>query len=190
MNQKSKSFEPSLPKGLPQLTVPPSLKMSLPKGLPQPVIPPSAKPQSVSKSQPKIISLGGGSVSTKITTSVVKVVVENKKGCTEYNFNSLVKSTEEDIQELNPRISQNLEPKTYEVWASRWIYYPVILLLSKDMREEWLGDLYEKNQDLFQRGYPRWHINLMNIVSSICLVMSALQIKISDFISLLKFKQD
>lgn len=98
--------------------------------------------------------------------------------------------TEEEIQVLYPQPLQTIEPQSYEVWASKWISYPVILLLSKEMREEWLGDLYEKNQGMLEKGYPLWHINLMNLLWSIFLIMSALKIKISDVISLPKFKQD
>ena len=98
--------------------------------------------------------------------------------------------TEEEIEVLHPQPLQTIEPKFYEIWAIKWISYPVILLLSKEMREEWLGDLYEKNEGMLEKGYPGWHINFMNLLWSIFLVMSALEIKISDVISLPKFKQD
>lgn len=71
-----------------------------------------------------------------------------------------------------------------ETWASRWVASLVAYLLSADRREEWLGDLYEINREMLNKGYPRWCVSIINVGRSIILVVSALQIKLSDLMTL------
>lgn len=77
--------------------------------------------------------------------------------------------------------NNNLEP-----WASRWIAAPIGYLCSKEQREEWLGDLYEVIHEMQSKSYPRWMINLICMGKTVILIFSAFEIKISDFLALLK----
>lgn len=70
-----------------------------------------------------------------------------------------------------------------ETWASCWVASPIAYLLPAESREEWLGDLYEVNREMLHKGYPRWFINLINVGRTVVLIVSAIQIKITDFIS-------
>jgi hypothetical protein len=72
---------------------------------------------------------------------------------------------------------------TTETWASYWVARPLGYVMSKDEREEWLGDLIQVNRELL-RLYPRWCVNVIIIMRVIRLLASAIEIKISDFISL------
>jgi len=75
------------------------------------------------------------------------------------------------------------DPST-QTWASRWVACPVAYLFPEDRREEWLGDLHETNQKMLREGYDRWAVNVNNVIRTAVLVLSALKIKLSDFISL------
>lgn len=70
-----------------------------------------------------------------------------------------------------------------ETWASFWVARSLGYVMPKDEREEWLGDLMQVNREL-PSLYPRWWINVIIIARVIRLLISALEIKISDFISL------
>jgi hypothetical protein len=72
---------------------------------------------------------------------------------------------------------------TTETWASFWVARSLGYVMPKDEREEWLGDLMQVNREL-PSLYPRWWINVIIIARVIRLLVSALEIKISDFISL------
>ncbi|MDJ0842972.1 MAG: hypothetical protein QNJ08_01920 [Crocosphaera sp.] len=69
-------------------------------------------------------------------------------------------------------------------WSTKWLVIPVILLLPKDRMEEWLGDLYQSLSLAFDK-YPQWFINLIIIFKTGILIMSALNIKISDLLELI-----
>lgn len=71
-----------------------------------------------------------------------------------------------------------------ETWASRWVAAPIGYLLPEARREEWLGDLYEVNQEMIKKGFPLLIVNLINIVRTFILTISALNIQLKD---LLKF---
>lgn len=179
---KPGSFEPLLPKQLPPNDIPPSVKTFFLAG---------EFLSDIPENEEQIRRIVKDLRMTNVAIDILKSGDDTllAKSTQESISNSSAR-TEEEIQVLHPQPLQTIEPQSYEVWASKWISYPVILLLSKEMREEWLGDLYEKNQGMLEKGYPLWHINLMNLLWSIFLVMSALKIKISDVISLPKFKQD
>ena len=71
-----------------------------------------------------------------------------------------------------------------ETWASRWVASPVAYLFPAERREEWLGDLYELNREMLHKGYPRWFVSIINMGRTVILALSAIKIKLSDFISL------
>jgi hypothetical protein len=73
--------------------------------------------------------------------------------------------------------------KAYETWADRWVAYPVSCLFSKDQREEWIGDLYERRNNLINRRYPRWLVNLIITSCTLILVVSALKITVMDLLA-------
>ncbi len=78
-----------------------------------------------------------------------------------------------------------------ELWARKWIARPVAVLFPKQKREEWLGDLHEII-DRWQRKYqyPIWFINLMIIVKTFVLILSAIEIRIVDlFIAVKKINK-
>lgn len=70
-----------------------------------------------------------------------------------------------------------------ETWISRWLSSPIAYLFPEERREEWLGDLYELHREMLHKKYPWWLINCIDLGRTIILVISALQIKISDFFS-------
>lgn len=70
-----------------------------------------------------------------------------------------------------------------ETWTSRWVASSIAYLFPENSREEWLGDLYEVNREMLHKGYPRWWINLINALRTAILVISALQIKLSDLLT-------
>jgi hypothetical protein len=71
-----------------------------------------------------------------------------------------------------------------ESWSTRWVAAPIAYLFPEERREEWLGDLYEENREMFHKKYPQWFIHIINVLKTGILVISAFQIKLSDFISL------
>lgn len=73
-----------------------------------------------------------------------------------------------------------------EPWVSRWIAAPIGYLCSKERREEWLGDLYEVIYEMKTKNYPKWMINLICIGKTTILIVSAFEIKISDFFYFVK----
>ncbi len=84
---------------------------------------------------------------------------------------------------LRKRFWKYKDPSGVEVWATRHIAIPIAYLFPKERREEWLGDLYEGNQELINQGYSQLVINLINTGTTIVLIFSALSIKVSDLIS-------
>lgn len=95
----------------------------------------------------------------------------------------------DQLEELESQINKKLLLKhrrfnPTETWSSRWVASPIAYLFPKERREEWLGDLYEVNQELLHKGYPRWLVNLINVARTVILLVSGLQIKLSDLISL------
>lgn len=71
-----------------------------------------------------------------------------------------------------------------KTWSSHWVASPIAYLLPVDCCEEWLGDLYEGNyRMLYEEGFPRWRVNVNNVGKTAILIVSSLQIKLSDFIS-------
>ena len=84
---------------------------------------------------------------------------------------------------LEKRLRKYKRSDPAETWCSRWVASPIAYLFPKKTREEWLGDLYEVNREMLHKGFPRWQVNLNNVVKTAILVVSSLQIKLSDFIS-------
>jgi ABC-type cobalamin/Fe3+-siderophores transport system ATPase subunit len=84
---------------------------------------------------------------------------------------------------LEKRLRKYKRSDPAETWSSRWVASQIAYLLPADRREEWLGDLYEVNREMLHKGFPRWQVNLNNVVRTAILVFSSLQIKLSDFIS-------
>jgi hypothetical protein len=71
-----------------------------------------------------------------------------------------------------------------ETWTSRWIVTPIAHLFPAERREEWLGDLYESNLILLDQNYPRWLVNVINVGRTVILIVSAMQIKLSDLLTI------
>lgn len=104
------------------------------------------------------------------TTEIETKVIEN--------VNKTIVLAHKDKTDLT---NNNSEP-----WASRWIAVPIGYLCSKEEREEWLGDLYEVIREMHTKNYPKWTINLICVGKTAILIFSAFEIKISDFLALLK----
>lgn len=90
----------------------------------------------------------------------------------------------EKISELEKRIRKYKSSDPAETWATRWIASPIAYLFPPERREEWLGDSYEINREMLHKHYPKWSINLVMIGRTVILITSAVQIKLSDLISL------
>jgi hypothetical protein len=84
--------------------------------------------------------------------------------------------------ELEKRLRKYKRSDPAETWSSRWIASPIAYLLPEERREEWLGDLYEVNREMLHKNYPRWIVNVINVGKTAILVVSAVQIKISDLV--------
>ena len=66
---------------------------------------------------------------------------------------------------------------------SRWVAVPIAYLFPKAHREEWLGDLHESHQEMIDEEYPRWLINVVDILRVFVLIGSALKINLTDLIT-------
>lgn len=92
------------------------------------------------------------------------------------------------IQVSSHGLHQNPEEqklrKSEETWTSRWIATPTAHLFLAERREEWLGDLYESNLILLDQNYPRWLVNVINVGRTVILVVSAIQIRLSDLLTI------
>lgn len=95
----------------------------------------------------------------------------------------------EKFSKLNKRLRKYKKSEPGETWVSRWIASPIAYLFPPERREEWLGDLYEVNGEMLNKGYPRWFVNLTNLGKTVILIISALQIKLSDLLSLAKLSK-
>ena len=73
-----------------------------------------------------------------------------------------------------------VESEKVDTWASRWVAAPIAYLLPEEHREEWLGDLYEVNWQMLNKGYPKLMVNVVNIGRTTILIVSSLQIKLTD----------
>lgn len=106
--------------------------------------------------------------------------------------NDLENSVEnlEKLSKLKKRLRKYKKSDPAETWASRWIASQIAYLFPPERREEWLGDLYEVNREMLHKGYPRWLVNLNNVLKTVILVISALKIRLSDFFSLGKVKSE
>lgn len=66
-------------------------------------------------------------------------------------------------------------------WTTRWLAIPVALILPKDRREEWLGDLYDLYNNKIVQKYPPFVANLIVICRTLVLIGSAIEINFSIF---------
>lgn len=96
----------------------------------------------------------------------------------------------EKLSKLKKKLRKYKKSEPAETWASRWIASPIAYLFPPERREEWLGDLYEVNREMLHKDYPRWQVNLNNVLKTVILVISALKIRLSDFFSLGKVKSE
>lgn len=105
-------------------------------------------------------------------------------------FSACLKSEEAQLDLLEKASEIERRKRKYkrfdpvETWSSRWIASPVAYLFPAERREEWLGDLYEVNREMLHKGYPLWCVNIINVGRTLILIVSAIQIKLSDLISL------
>ncbi|MBK1988301.1 hypothetical protein A0J48_012255 [Sphaerospermopsis aphanizomenoides BCCUSP55] len=90
----------------------------------------------------------------------------------------------EKLSQLDNKLRKYKKFEPAETWASRWVASPIAYLFPPERREEWLGDLYEVNREMLYKGFPRWQVNFNNLVRTVILIISALQIKLSDLLSL------
>ena len=95
----------------------------------------------------------------------------------------------EKYSKLNRKLHKYTKQNPYETWSSRWIAAPTAYLISKEKREEWIGDLNEINEEMVRKEYPRWLINIINVGQTSILVFSALKIKAGDILSVFKQKR-
>jgi hypothetical protein len=90
----------------------------------------------------------------------------------------------EKTSDLAKRGRKYLSYNLGETWASRWVAAPVAYLFPTERREEWLGDLYEANQEMIRKGYPLLVVNVVNLGKTVILIASAIQIKIQGLLPL------
>lgn len=88
-----------------------------------------------------------------------------------------------ELSDINKKVKRYDSNPVSETVISKWLAFPLASLLPKDRREEWLGDLYESQQEMINKKYPNWFINIVDILRVIVLIASGLKIKLSDFIS-------
>lgn len=105
------------------------------------------------------------------------------------NFAKTSDQLEELAKELERRSGLENRLRKYrksdpsETWSSRWIAAPVAYLFPKERREEWLGDLMDLHRELQNKDYPAWLITLIDIGTTIRLILSAIEIKLTDLVS-------
>jgi hypothetical protein len=126
--------------------------------------------------------VGDTKISVEIATS--EDAIEQIKGSVKQL--EAVASLLEKLANLRKKLRPYQATDPAETWASRWITAPIIYLFSELRREELLGDLYETNCQMLLKNYPRWVVNVNNIVRAIELIESALRIKVQEWLSLLK----
>ena len=90
----------------------------------------------------------------------------------------------ETQSKLEKRLRKYKKADPAETWASRWVASSIAYLLPEERREEWLGDLYEVNREMLHKEYPRLLVNFINVGRTAVLMVSALKVKLSDFLSL------
>jgi hypothetical protein len=131
--------------------------------------------------------------SKQTTRRLIELSEKLRKGeATEDSLQSIIETIEqqeaqlrllERISDLEKDRRKYKKSDTAETWVSRWIASPIAYLFPRERREEWLGDLYELHREMLHKDYPRWWINLVDLVRTIILIVSAFQIKFSDFFS-------
>jgi hypothetical protein len=90
----------------------------------------------------------------------------------------------EKLEQAKPILEQQKYHSPVKTFTSRWLASPVAYLFPKAYREEWLGDLYELHQKMIDEGYPRWSINVEDVLLVLVLIGSALKINFADLIKL------
>ena len=74
-----------------------------------------------------------------------------------------------------------------KLWGFRWVAYPVASLFPKQKREEWIGDMHEVMYQMEKyHKYPRWFTNIMIILKTFVLILSAIEISIKDLLIVVK----
>jgi hypothetical protein len=91
---------------------------------------------------------------------------------------------------LGKRFQKYSTFNSYETYVSRWVSAPIAYLFPEERREEWLGDLYETNQEMLHKGYPLWMVNVNNLLKTMILVSSALEIKFKQLLPFGILKRD
>ena len=89
----------------------------------------------------------------------------------------------EETSRLHKRFRKYKRSDPAETWTSRWVASSIAYLFPENSREEWLGDLYEVNREMLHKEYPRWWVNSITALRTLILVISALQIKLSDLLT-------
>jgi hypothetical protein len=90
----------------------------------------------------------------------------------------------EEVCELEKRLRKYKSFDPIDSWSTRWVASPIAYLFPEERREEWLGDLYELNREMLRKNYPRPILHSINVIRTGGLIVSAVQIKLSDLISL------
>jgi hypothetical protein len=90
----------------------------------------------------------------------------------------------EKLEHAKPTLEEQEYHPPVKTFISRWFAVPIAYLFTKDYREEWLGDLYELNKKMIDEGYPRWSINVEDVLLVLVLIGSALKINFADLIKL------
>jgi hypothetical protein len=67
------------------------------------------------------------------------------------------------------------------LWAFKWIACPTIYLFPSDRWEEQFGDLHELTSIMLTK-YPRPYVNVIIILKTLVLVLSAIQIQLQDLV--------
>lgn len=187
---------PPLPAGMPPLPKMPPIPDRLPPPLSESLsdlrdlAPPLDQVQSA-VNQPiehsnEIVELAvggrsGGNV-TEITTSEAEI--EQIKHSVEQL--TTVASLLKELANLRKQLRPYQASDPAETWASRWIASLIAYLLAEPAREALLGDLYEANREMLRRNYPRWFVNVNNILIAIGLIESGLRQKLQEWLSVWK----
>ncbi|CCH97073.1 hypothetical protein MICAB_2910016 [Microcystis aeruginosa PCC 9717] len=79
-----------------------------------------------------------------------------------------------NLSESEAVVNHIMEVLYRKSWTTRWLAIPVALILPKDRREEWLGDLYDLYNNKIVQKYPPFVANLIVICrtlgSSVCVM--------------------
>jgi hypothetical protein len=77
------------------------------------------------------------------------------------------------------RESTEASPDIRESFMTRWFARPFAYVFLREEGEAWVGDTYELRNKMASLGYPRWYLNLMDILWTLDMAYGAIAERIS-----------